>query len=117
MKEFPFEISGRLVLTVLQDHVLIVAEANYFIVNIKDHAALERVLENLLPPSPSGKSSVSLLEKMEKAKELNETLRRAGLVLDVRVNNKTYIEFGTGNAPRITANAVFRQVGSWFKRS
>ncbi|MBC3540267.1 hypothetical protein ACFSC6_01300 [Rufibacter sediminis] len=117
MGKFPFEISGKLVLTVLQDQVLVVAEQNYVIVNFRDHAAMERVLDNILPPSPSGKSSGGIAAKLEKAKDLNQDLVKAGLVLDVRVNNKTYVEFGTGSSPRITANAVFGQVGSWFKKS
>ncbi|WP_210464626.1 hypothetical protein [Rufibacter roseolus] len=117
MDAFPFEIAGKLVLTVLEDHVLVVAEENYVIVNFKDHPALERVLQNVLPPSGPGKSSGGFASKMEKAKELNHWMLRAGLVVDVRVNNKTYVEFGTGNMPRITASAVFGQVGSWFKRS
>ncbi|WP_207430998.1 hypothetical protein [Sabulibacter ruber] len=115
MSAFPFELSAQLVFTVLEDHVLIVAEQNFVIVNFKDHAALERVMYNVLPPS-SGKSG-GLGESLEKAKELNQLLLKAGLVVDVRVNNKTYVELGTGNMPKITANAVFGKVGSWFKRS
>jgi hypothetical protein len=115
MANFLFEISGKLVLTVQQDHVLVVAEENYVIVNFKDHPALERVLDNVMPPS-SAKGIAALVTKLEKAKDLNQKMVQAGLVLDIRVNNKTYIEIGTGSSPRITANAVFGQVGSWFKR-
>ncbi|WP_205503132.1 hypothetical protein [Rufibacter psychrotolerans] len=116
MGTFPFDLSAQLVLTVLEDHVVVVAENNFVIVNFKDHAALERVLYNVLPPS-SGKGGGSLGESLGKARELNQALGKAGLVVDVRVNNKTYVEFGTGNMPKITANAVFGKVGSWFKRS
>ncbi|ALJ00395.1 hypothetical protein [Rufibacter tibetensis] len=113
MMTFPFEISGKLVFTVLQDQVLVVAEKNFVIANFKDHAAFERVLKNVLPPSKGS----GILESLEKAKELNQKLGKLGVVLDLRVNNYTYVEFGTGPTPRITANAVFGKVGSWFRKS
>lgn len=103
-------------LTVCGDQVLVVAEENFVIVNFKDHAALERVMKNLLPPSSSGKGG-GLLESLEKAKDVNLKIGQAGLVVDIRVNNRTYVELGSGPSPRITANAVFGKVGSWFKKS
>ncbi|MGV3538557.1 MAG: hypothetical protein ACO1OQ_02025 [Rufibacter sp.] len=113
--DFPFELSAQLLVTVLDDQVMVVAEENYMIVNFKDHTALERVLQNVLPPS-SGKGGGGIGKSLEKARGVNQALLEAGVVVDVRVNNKTYIEFGTSAMPRITANAVFGKVGSWFKR-
>ncbi|RNI27931.1 hypothetical protein EFA69_17745 [Rufibacter immobilis] len=117
MTTLPFEISAQLVLTVLEDKVLVVAEENYVIVNFTDHAALERVMRNLLPPSAGKGGGGGIAGSLDKAKEVNQKLLEAGLVVDVRVNNKTYVELGTGASPRITANAVFGKVGSWFKKS
>ncbi|MBA9077487.1 hypothetical protein [Rufibacter quisquiliarum] len=113
--EFPFDISAQVVFTVQEDHVFLVAEENYIIVNFQDHAALERVMQNILPPS-SGKGGGGISGSLDKARDLNAKLLAAGLVVDVRVNNKTYIEFGTSASPKITANAVIGKVGSWFKR-
>ncbi|AKQ45349.1 hypothetical protein TH63_06395 [Rufibacter radiotolerans] len=116
MGTFPFDLSAQLVLTVQEDHVLVVAEENYVIINFQDHLALERVLENLLPAS-SGKSSGGLVQSLEKSKELNQVILNLGLVVDIRVNNKTYIQFGVSSSPKISANAVLGKVGSWFKKS
>ncbi len=99
----------------LEDQVQVVADENYVLVNFQDHQALERVLENVLPPSVD-KSSGGLVAKLEKANKLCRQLFDAGIVLDVRVNSKTYVELGSGTTPRITAQAVFGKVGSWFKR-
>jgi hypothetical protein len=115
MGNFPFDLSAQLVLTIQEDHVLVLAEENYVILNFQDHLALERVLENMLPAS-SGKSSGGLVQSLEKSKELNQMILRAGLVIDIRVNNKTYLQFGTSAMPKITANAVLGKVGSWFKK-
>lgn len=114
MITFPFEVSAQLVFSVLDDHVVVVAEENYIIVNFQDHAALERVLTNVLPPG-SGKSGGGILENLAKAKELNHVFLRNGLVADIRVNNKTYLTFGASEMPKITAHAVLGKVGSWFK--
>lgn len=115
MEAFPFELSAQLILTVQEDQVLVVAEENFIIVNFKDHQALERVMQNLLPPS-GGSGGSSLTGALEKNRQANQLLRQAGLVVDVRVNNKTYLELGSSDSPRISANAVFGKIGSFFKR-
>lgn len=115
MGTFPFEVSAQLVATVQQDQVLVVAEENYVIINFKDHAALERVMHNMLPPS-SGKSGSGIMDAIEKAKGISRRMHEAGIVVDVRVNNKTYVEIGSSATPKLSANAVFGKVGAWFSR-
>lgn len=116
MGMFPFEISAQLVATVQQDQVFVVAEENYVIINFKDHAALERVMKNMMPaPSAtSSKGGGGLLAALDKAKDLSRNLLDAGIVVDVRVNNKTYVEIGSSTSPKISANVVWGKVGSWF---
>ncbi|MFC6999543.1 hypothetical protein [Rufibacter roseus] len=114
MGQFPFEISAQLVLTVQQDNVLVVAEENYVIINFKDHAMLERVMQNVLPSS-SGGGGGGIMASIEKVRGMSSKLMEAGIVIDVRVNNKTYVQLGTSATPKITASAVMGKVSSWFK--
>lgn len=110
------ELSARLVFTVQQDQVLLVAEENYILVNFQDHDALERVMRNVAPPSAKASSGGGLAQSLAQANDLNQLLLKLGLVLDVRVNNKTYVQFGIGAHPKISANALWGKVGSLFKR-
>src|SRR5690606_1821670 len=105
MANFPFTLSAQLIITVLEDQILLVAEDNYVVVNFNDHAALERVMQNVLPPSSGGHKG-GLLAQLEKAKKLSSTLYKAGLIIDVRVNQKTYVQIGASTSPKVTANAV-----------
>ncbi|QHL86531.1 hypothetical protein GU926_03370 [Nibribacter ruber] len=109
------ELSAQLLLTVGQDNVMVVAEEQYVLVNFQDHAALERVAESFSSPS-SKPSSGGLSALFDKAREINQVILQLGLILDVRVNNKTYIEFGVGPTPRYAVgNALFGKLGSLFK--
>jgi hypothetical protein len=114
------EIDAQLIVSLNGDSFVVVAEGNYIIVNFKDFKALERVTagggksassEN--KPSGPKKSSGGPLKKLN---DVNSLIRRLGLVVDVRVSNKSYVEFGAGNSAKIKAAAIFGKIGSFFTK-
>ena len=115
MLQGKLELSAQLLATIGQDNVMLVAEENYVLINFQDHAALERVADSFKSGS-SKPSSGGLAALFDKAREINQVLLELGLIVDVRVNNKTYLELGAGPAPRYAVgNALFGKLGSFFK--
>lgn len=100
------DITARLVVTNGEDHIAVVGEGNYLIVNFPSQQALDRVTGS----SQTGSSTLQTLGT------INDLVRAVHMVVDVRVKGKTYVEFGSGNSPNITANAIFGKLGSFFKR-
>jgi hypothetical protein len=109
------ELSAQLLVGIGADNVMVVAEENFMLVNFQDHAALERVADSF--KSGSSKSTSGGLNALfDKAREINQVILELGMIVDVRVNNKTYVAFGEGPAPRYAVgNALFGKLGSFFK--
>ncbi|HSI91399.1 MAG TPA: hypothetical protein VK927_09810 [Adhaeribacter sp.] len=119
-----FDIDAQLVISLNNDNFVLVAEGNYLIVNFQDIKALERVAktagelgENFAAPEPDTGRTESGGGPLKKLNDLNQKILEMGLVIEVRVNNKTYVEFGAGNSARIKAAAIFGKIGSFFSRS
>jgi hypothetical protein len=117
--EGKLELEAQLVINLNGDSFVLVAEGNYIILNFTDLKTLERIIgagkkpasqtkvKAVAPKTPGG-------NPLKKLNELNSLIRRFGLVVDVRVGNNTYVEFGSGNSARITAAAIFGKIGSFF---
>ncbi|GAA4298869.1 hypothetical protein [Nibribacter koreensis] len=115
MRAGSIELSAQLLVSIGQDNVMVVAEENFVLINFKDHAALERVADSFKSSASKGASG-GLNALFEKAREINQIILELGLQVDVRVDNKTYVEFGAGPTPRYAVgNALFGKLGSLFK--
>lgn len=113
----PLDVQAKLLIDIGDDRLQLVADGNYVILNLPDHAALDRLTamgEKAKPknaaPKPTGGGPLAALQP------IHDAVQRLGLVLDLRVGGKTYAEFGLGTGPRITAAAVLGKIGSFFKR-
>ena len=117
-----FDIDAQLVVAVNDIQFVIVAQEHYIIVNFKDLNSLERLLKlaKKLSESNSPKKKAKTSETksnggpLKKLQELNDQILNMGLVIDIRVNNKTYVEFGSRKTAKITAAAIFGKIGSFF---
>ena len=110
------DLSAKLVIEYGDDRWMLVADGNYIILNLPDQKALDRL-------TALGESSGGDKKKDEKKaggplaglQPVHDQMVQLGLVLDLRVAGKTYVEFGSGNGPRITTAAVMGKLGSFFK--
>lgn len=114
------EIDAQLILSLNGDRFVVVAEGNYIIVNFTDFKALERITSaggKSAPEAAPAKAAASKKSSggpLKKLNEVNSIIRRMGLVVDVRVGNKSYVEFGSGNSAKIKIAAIFGKIGSFF---
>ena len=117
-----FDIEAQLVVSVNDIQFVVVAQEHYIILNFKDLNSLERLLKvakklsEANSPKKKRKSSEPKANggPLKKLQELNNQIRDFGLVIDIRVNGKTYVEFGSGKNAKITAAAIFGKIGSFF---
>ncbi|MFC5270009.1 hypothetical protein [Adhaeribacter terreus] len=119
-----FDIDAQLVVSANDTNFVLVAQDHYIIVNFPDFKALENMKK--LAPTGNGNSGNSngnnIREKissggpLKKLQQVNDQVRELGLVVDVRVNNKSYIELGSSKSAKIKAAALFGIVGSFFSR-
>ena len=110
---------AELIVTVNQVPFLLVAEDNYFVVNFKEFQHLDQMLkmgeafpgsapDNTAAPKASG-------GPLKKLNDINTQIRDLGIMVEIRVGNKTYVVLG-GNSPKIKAAAIFGKIGSFFGR-
>jgi hypothetical protein len=119
-----FDIDAQLVVAVNDIQFVVVAQEHYIIVNFKDLNSLERLLKlaeklsKAHSPKKKGKPAQpkSNSGPLKKLQELNDQILDLGLVIDIRVNNKTYVEFGSRKTAKITAAAIFGKIGSFFSK-
>lgn len=108
------EIDAQLLITWNGHDLQLAAAGTYLIVNIPS----QRVLDELTagPPKPPGYvKPLKTGREVDPLQQLNDLMRRLGLVLDLRVGGKTYVTFGVQRTPKITLNAVLGKIGSFFR--
>ena len=110
MTEQSLALYATLAITNGPDRFTVVADGQYVIINFPSLAALERIASM---GSGSGKSSGGFFKTLA---EVNDLMRSLQLVVDIRVGGKSYVEFGSGRNARISLNAVFGKISSFFKR-
>lgn len=108
-----FEIDAQLTITIEGDELRLAASGTYLIVNVPSQRVLDKLTSGppkdpTTRPRPSG-------PKIDPLQQLHELARRLGLVLELRVNGKTYVTFGQGRRPDITFHAVLGKIGSFFR--
>ncbi|WP_242928318.1 hypothetical protein [Pontibacter vulgaris] len=103
------DISVKLLVTNGDDHIAVVGEGNYLIIEFPNQKALDR----LTGGTSSGLSGGGPMKTLN---IVNDLVRAVNMIVDVRVNGKTYVEFGKGSSARITASAIFGKIGSFFGR-
>ncbi|MBK0402663.1 hypothetical protein I5M27_06680 [Adhaeribacter sp. BT258] len=113
-----FDLDAQLVVSANDSQFVVVAQQNYIIVNFPDFKALES-LKKLNGPQKKSTGKTTSEKKsnggpLKKLQQVNDKILDLGLVVDVRVNNKTYIEFGNGKSAKIKAAALFGIIGSFF---
>jgi len=113
------DLDAELVITVNNIPFLVVAEENYIVVNFKEFNHLDQLMKVGSSAGPSGvetkedkKASGGPLKKLN---DLNSQIRELGIMVELRVGNKTYAVLG-GKSPSIKAAAIFGKIGSFFGR-
>ena len=109
------EIEARLVIDWNGHALQLAGSGTYLIVNIPSQEVLDLLTAG--PPRPPGQPKPAKAASPNPMQQMHELLRRLGLVLDLRVNGKTYVTFGLPdrNSPKITLNAVLGKIGSFFR--
>ena len=115
-----FDIEAQLVVSANDTDFVVVARHNYIILNFPDIRSLES-LKNISGPEKSTKGNDAGAKKsnggpLKKLQQLNDQVLELGLVVDVRVNNKTYVELGSSKTAKIKAAAIFGIIGFFFKK-
>jgi hypothetical protein len=109
------ELEARLVISWNGHDIQLAASGTYIILNVPSAQVLDELTGANKPKDPS-KPKVPRGEKgPDPLQQLNDLMRRLGLVLDLRVNGKTWVTFGAGRGPKITLNAVLGKIGSFFR--
>ncbi|TGD80482.1 hypothetical protein [Hymenobacter wooponensis] len=108
------EIDAQLVVTLDGDDVKIVAVGTYLIINFPSQRVFDKITSGP-PKDPNAPKKPKDPHAPDPLKQLNDLALRLGLVLDMRVANKTHVTFGAGQSPKITFNAVLGKIGSFFK--
>ena len=113
---------AELIIVVNNVPLLLVAEEHYFVLSFKEFQHMEQMLkmgeafptpEPELPKIPAAKAPSG--NPLKKLNEVNSRIRDLGIMVEVRVANKTYVVLG-GNSPKIKAAAIFGKIGSFFGR-
>ena len=120
-----FDIDAQLVVSANGTNFVVVAQEHYIIVNFPDFKALESMKKlagagkSDSEKQVSGKNGSGEKKSggpLKKLQQVNDQVRELGLVVDVRVNNKSYLELGSSKTAKIKAAALFGFVGSFFNR-
>ena len=115
-----FDIEAQLVVSANDTSFVVVAQENYIILNFPNIKALENLKKlSGSENKPAEKPSVEKKANggpLKKLQEVNDKIRDLGLVVDVRVNNKTYVEFGSNKTAKIKAAAIFGIIGFFFSK-
>lgn len=111
------DIEARLVLTLDGDEIQLAGSGGYLIVNFPSQRVFDKLTAG--PPKDPHAPPPSKKEKSgtDPMRQLHELALQLGLVLDLRVAGKTHVTFGAGRGPKITINAVFGKIGSFFRGS
>jgi len=111
-----------LIITVNNVPFLLVAEDHYFVLSFKEFQHLEQMLKigDAFPasePKPATTSSAKTTSggPLKQLNDVNTRIRELGIMVEIRVGNKTYVVLG-GNSPKIKAAAIFGKIGSLFGR-
>lgn len=114
---------AELVIVVNNVPFLLVAEEHYFVLNFKEFQHLEAMLkvgdafpESTPEPVKTEARAASVGSgPFKKLNEVNAKIRELGIMVEVRVGNKTYVVLG-GNSPKIKVAAILGKIGSFFSR-
>ncbi|RFP65050.1 hypothetical protein D0N36_11140 [Hymenobacter lapidiphilus] len=109
------DVEAQLVVTLDGDEVQVAGTGGYLIINFPSQRVFEKITagppkDPQAPPRPKGPPGLDPLQ------QLNDLARQLGLVLDLRVAGKTHVTFGASGSPKITINAVFGKIGSFFRK-
>ena len=109
------DIEARLVVTFDGDEIQVAGSGGYLIVNFPSQRVFDKLTSGPpkdphAPPKPKNPNSPDPMQ------QLHNLARQLSLVLDLRVAGKTHVTFGTGRSPKITINAVFGKIGSFFRK-
>jgi hypothetical protein len=108
------EIDAQLLITWNGHDLQLAAAGTYLIVNIPSQKVLDELTAG--PPKPPGYVKPPKTgREIDPLQQINDLMRRLGLVLDLRVGGKTYVTFGVQRTPKITLNAVLGKIGSFFR--
>ena len=101
---------------------LLVAEEHYFVLNFREFQDLDAMLKmgEAFPasepqPNLNAAPKTSSGGPLKKLNDVNTKIRELGIMVEIRVGNKTYVVLG-GNSPKIKAAAIFGKIGSFFGR-
>jgi hypothetical protein len=108
------EIDAQLVVTLDGDDVKIAAVGTYLIINFPSQRVFDKITSGP-PKDPNAPKKPRNPNEPDPLKQLNDLALRLGLVLDMRVANKTHVTFGASSSPKITFNAVLGKIGSFFR--
>ena len=103
-----------MVVTLDGDAIQLAASGTYLIVNFPSQRVLDKLTSGP-PKDPKAPPKPKAPRGSDPMQQLNDLALRLGLILDLRVNGKTYVTFGTGSSPKITLNAVLGKIGSFFR--
>ncbi len=104
------EIEAQLLITWNGHPLQLAAAGTYLILNLPS----QQVLDQLTAPPP-GTAKIPKPSGPDPLQQLNDLMRQLGWVLELRVGGKTYVTFGVQRSPKITLNAVFGKIGSFFR--
>ncbi|OON70040.1 hypothetical protein [Hymenobacter sp. CRA2] len=106
------EIDAQLVITWNGHNLQLAASGTYLILNLPSAQVLDELTGANKPKDPRQPKGPKGPDPLQ---QLNDLMRRLGLVLDLRVGGKTWVTFGAGRGPKITLNAVLGKIGSFFR--
>jgi len=107
------DIQAQLTITINGDEVQLAASGAYLIVGVASQRVLDRLTSG--PPKTLDAPPRSPGPKIDPLQQLHDLAQRLGLVLELRVDGKTYVTFGKGRRPDITFRAVLGKIGSFFR--
>ncbi|SNC63746.1 hypothetical protein SAMN06265337_0941 [Hymenobacter gelipurpurascens] len=108
------EIDAQLVITLDGDDIKIAGVGSYLIVNFPSQRVFDKITSGP-PKDPNAPKKPKDPNAPDPLQQLNDLALRLGLVLDMRVANKTHVTFGTGSSAKISLNAVLGKIGSFFR--
>ncbi|RAK69931.1 hypothetical protein [Hymenobacter edaphi] len=106
------DLEARLVISWNGHDLQLAASGTYVILNLPSAQVLDELTGAGKPKDPNRPKGPKGPDPLQ---QLNDLMRRLGLVLDLRVAGKTWVTFGAGRGPKITLNAVLGKIGSFFR--
>jgi hypothetical protein len=106
------DLEAQLVITWNGHAIQLAASGSYVILNLPSAQVLDELTGANKPKDPTKPKGPKGPDPLQ---QLNDLMRRLGLVLDLRVAGKTWVTFGAGRGPKITLNAVLGKIGSFFR--